>query len=164
MSIAEWVSGVVAGIALVLTALTMRSDRRSRRRRDAELIYPLVSWHTSVDRTEESVEVEVSAYNGSPKPVFDITLALRDWNWKEHPDPLSTRHIPALSPGQQSAKAPFNTERLKIDPERLWNAPAVHIAFRVDEVQWLRTPDGVLHRWRRGRVLHRKGRWKREKA
>lgn len=77
---AQWVSGSVAGIALILTTITIRSDRSARRRRDAELIYPLVEWNANAHRTEEGsvqhkIDITAYAYNGSPKPVFDITLA-----------------------------------------------------------------------------------------
>lgn len=69
----------------------------------------------------------------------------------------------ALEPKQDSEKAPFNTARLRLDRDRVWDTPSVQVSFRVDEVRWLRTPDGVLHRWRKDRLRYRRGEWKREK-
>jgi hypothetical protein len=146
---AQWVSGLVAGVALVLTAATIRSDRSARRRADAGLVYPMVSADLSAQRAPNGGEpintavIEVYVINGAPRPVFDITSLLVDWSWAESWQPLISRAVATLEPGSQSVKINMATDRLKLPRELPWRPP-VEIWFRVGDTRWRRDPNAVL--------------------
>lgn len=163
----EHVSMVVSFFALLVSVGAIREARRRNRREDADLVHSIVANFRHRFEHDESgnemgyVDAEAYVINGSPRPIFEVSIELFDWHWQTNPRRIVGRMIHAMSPHSQSSSIDFSG---LLTPQVSGLAvPPIQILFRTSRHKWRREPDGQLYRWLPPRRWWRgNGKWRKD--